>query len=175
MNRKAEIISAAIEVFAEMGYYRATTAQVAERAKISQPYVFRFFATKEALLLGALEISWVRIQQSFRQVVESAGAPEELERDLIEAYKEILASHMNETNLQMQAQTMREESIREVMRGGFRGVHRIVLTAFRQKGLQNSEDRTVMFLARGMLCNISWALDIPELIEGKDYTAEAIR
>lgn len=42
VNRKAEIISAAIEVFAETGYYRATTAQVAERAKISQPYVFRF-------------------------------------------------------------------------------------------------------------------------------------
>lgn len=42
VNRKAEIISAAIEVFAETGYYRATTAQVAERANISQPYVFRF-------------------------------------------------------------------------------------------------------------------------------------
>ncbi|MDQ1914349.1 helix-turn-helix domain-containing protein [Paenibacillus sp. GD4] len=165
VNRKAEIISAAIEVFAETGYYRATTAQVAERAKISQPYVFRFFATKEALLLSALEISWERIQQSFRMVVESAATPEQLEGDLIEAYKEILVSHMNETYLQMQAQTMREESIREVMRDGFREVRQIVLSAFREKGLQNPEDRTFMFLARGMLCNISWALDMPELIE----------
>lgn len=165
VNRKAEIISAAIEVFAETGYYRATTAQVAERAKISQPYVFRFFATKEALLLSALEISWERIQQSFRLVVECAATPEQLESDLIEAYKEILFSHMNETYLQMQAQTMREESIREVMRDGFREVRQIVLNAFREKGLQNPEDRTFMFLARGMLCNISWALDMPELIE----------
>ncbi|XOK62187.1 TetR/AcrR family transcriptional regulator [Paenibacillus elgii] len=165
VNRKAEIISAAIEVFAETGYYRATTAQVAERAKISQPYVFRFFATKEALLVSALETSWERIQQSFRLVVESAATPEQLESDLIEAYKEILASHMNETYLQMQAQTMREEPIREVMRKGFREVRRIVLSAFREKGLQNPEDRTFMFLARGMLCNISWALDMPELIE----------
>ncbi|MBE1445324.1 AcrR family transcriptional regulator [Paenibacillus sp. OAS669] len=37
VNRKAEIISAVIEVFAETGYYRATTAQVVDRAKISQP------------------------------------------------------------------------------------------------------------------------------------------
>ncbi|WP_342561614.1 helix-turn-helix domain-containing protein [Paenibacillus sp. FSL R7-0345] len=165
VNRKAEIISAAIEVFAETGYYRATTAQVAERAKISQPYVFRFFATKEALLLSALELSWERIQQSFRLVVESAAAPEQLENDLIEAYKEILASYMNETYLQMQAQTMREEAIREAMRNGFREVRQIVLSAFREKGLQNPEDRTFNFLARGMLCNISWALDMPELIE----------
>lgn len=165
VNRKAEIISAAIEVFAETGYYCATTAQVAERAKISQPYVFRFFATKEALLLSALEISWERIQHSFRLVVESAVTSEQLECNLIEAYKEILASHMNETYLQMQAQTMREEPIREVMRNGFREVRRIVLSAFREKGLQNPEDRTVMFLARGMLCNISWALDMPELID----------
>lgn len=56
-NRRMEIISAAIEVFAETGYYRATTMQVAKRAGISQPYIFRFFATKEELLLAALEVS----------------------------------------------------------------------------------------------------------------------
>lgn len=165
VNRRTEIISAAIEVFAETGYYRATTAQVAERANISQPYVFRFFATKETLLISALELSWERIQQSFRQVVESAATPEELESDLIEAYKDILADYMNETYLQMQAQTMREEPVREVMRNGFREVQRIVLSAFQQKGLEKPRERTFMFLARGMLCNISWALDMPELIE----------
>lgn len=74
VNRKSDIISAAIEVFAETGYYRATTAQVAERASISQPYIFRFFPTKEALLLAALEASWTRIVESFDQVVKSASA-----------------------------------------------------------------------------------------------------
>lgn len=43
VNRRTDIISAAIEVFAETGYYRTTTAQVAQRAGISQPYIFRFF------------------------------------------------------------------------------------------------------------------------------------
>jgi len=165
VNRKDEIISAAIEVFAETGYYRATTAQVADRAKISQPYVFRFFSTKEALLLSALEVSWTRIQQSFRQVVAIEAASDRLERELIRTYEEIVAVHMNETYLQMQAQTMREENIQEVMRNGFREVRQIVLDAFREKGLPNPEERTFMFLARGMLCNISWALDMPELLK----------
>jgi AcrR family transcriptional regulator len=163
VNRKTDIISAAIEVFAETGYYRATTAQVAERAQISQPYIFRFFATKEALLLSALEVSWMRISQSFRQVVDSA-TPERLESELIKAYEDILASHMNETYLQMQAQTIQEEPIREVMRAGFREVRQIVLDAFVNNKIPNAEERTFLFLARGMLCNISSALDMPELM-----------
>ncbi|MDT3428834.1 AcrR family transcriptional regulator [Paenibacillus forsythiae] len=163
-NRKSDIISAAIEVFAETGYFRATTAQVAERAKISQPYIFRFFSTKEALLLTALEVSWTRIIDSFRKVVESAS-PEQLETDLIRAYEEILNTYQNEVLLQMQAQTIREDSIREAMRGGFREVRRMVLDAFRAAGIPNAEERTMLFLARGMLCNISAALLMPELME----------
>ncbi|MDQ0416661.1 AcrR family transcriptional regulator [Croceifilum oryzae] len=163
VNRKEEIISAAIEVFAEIGYYRATTAQVAQRAKISQPYIFRFFSTKEALLLAALEVSWTRVIDSFHKVMES-GLSEQLEPDLIRAYEDILDSYRNETLLQMQAQTIQEDSIREAMRKGFGEVHRIVLDAFQGAGIPNPQERATMFLARGMLCNISSALDMPELM-----------
>lgn len=147
VNRRSDIISAAIEVFAEIGYYRATTAQVAERAKISQPYIFRFFHTKEVLLLTALEVSWARIIESFHQVVQSAS-PQQLETDLIIAYEQILGEHRNEVLLQMQAQTIQEHSIREAMRGGFREVRQIVLDAFRQADIADPEERTMLFLAR---------------------------
>ncbi|MEV5027166.1 TetR/AcrR family transcriptional regulator [Paenibacillus sp. LPE1-1-1.1] len=164
VNRRSDIISAAIEVFAETGYYRATTALVAERAKISQPYIFRFFPTKEALLVTALEVSWARIIESFRQVVESAS-PEKLEKDLIIAYEKILEDHRNEILLQMQAQTIQEDSIRETMRNGFREVRQIVLEAFRKAEIGNPEQSTMLFLARGMLCNIAEAIGMPELKE----------
>lgn len=162
-NRRTEMISAAIEVFAETGYYRTTTAQVAQRAGISQPYVFKFFATKEALLLAALEVSWERIAEAFGRVVATAS-PDQLERELIETYEDILAAHRQETLLQMQAQTMQEEQIRAAMQKGLREVRRIVLEAFRNNKLANPEERTMLFLARGMLCNISMALDVPELM-----------
>lgn len=161
VNRKTEIISAAIEVFAEIGYYRATTAQVAKRAEISQPYIFRFFSTKEALLLAALEVSWTRVIDSFRKVVESAS-PEQLESGLIRAYEDILSAYQNEILLQMQAQTIREDAIQEEMRKGFGEVRRMVLEAFRATGMSNPEERTMLFLARGMLCNVATALNMPE-------------
>jgi len=163
-NRRTDIVSAAIEVFAQTGYYRTTTAQVASRAGISQPYVFRFFSTKEELLLAALEASWTRIAESFRQVVATAS-PAGLERELIEAYENILEAHRSEMLLQMQAQTIGEEPIRQAMRAGFRDIRGIVLEAFRNNGIPDAEQRTMLFLARGMLCNISAALGLPELME----------
>jgi AcrR family transcriptional regulator len=163
-NRKTEIISAAIEVFAEIGYFRATTAQVAERIQISQPYIFRFFASKEALLLAALEASWSRVIEAFRQVVATFPA-ERLESELIDAYDRIVLSHRHEILLQMQAQTIQEDTIREAMRQGLGEVRTIVLEAFRKAGIADPEERTLLFLARGMLCNVSIALGMPELME----------
>ncbi|WP_145022779.1 TetR/AcrR family transcriptional regulator [Paenibacillus sp. Y412MC10] len=165
VNRRSEIISAAIEVFAEIGYYRATTAQVAERAKISQPYVFRFFATKENLLLAALEVSWSRVIESFRKLVETTS-PELLEAKLIQEYVNIQEMYQNEVLLQMQAQTIREGAIQETMRSGFKEVRDMVLTAFREAGIDKPEERTMLFLARGMLCNVAVAINLPELMKG---------
>ncbi|TGA95837.1 TetR/AcrR family transcriptional regulator [Sporolactobacillus shoreae] len=163
VNRRTDIISAAIDVFAEIGYYRATTAQVAARAKISQPYVFRFFSTKEALLQEALLVSWTRILDAFRAVIETTGS-DQIEEQLIAAYIEIMESYQNEVLLQMQAQTIKEDSIKKVMQQGFLEVQQMVLDAFKKAGLEKPEERTLLFLSRGMLCNISMALSLPELM-----------
>ncbi|MDQ0873334.1 AcrR family transcriptional regulator [Paenibacillus sp. V4I3] len=163
VNRRVDIVSAAIEVFAEIGYYRATTAKVAERAQISQPYVFRFFSTKEALLQEALEVSWTRILEAFRTVIETVS-PDKLEKELVEAYIHIMKSYQNETLLQMQAQTIKEDLIAAVMQKGYRDVQQVVLEAFKRAGFEKPHERTMIFLARGMLCNISMALSLPELM-----------
>ncbi|TKH41466.1 TetR/AcrR family transcriptional regulator [Paenibacillus terrae] len=167
INRQKEIISAAIEVFAEMGYYRATTAKVAERANISQPYVFRFFATKEALLIEALKVSFARIIDSFHRVIHSVLS-ERLEQKLIAAYSQIMVEYRNEILLQMQAQTIHEDVVVNVMQQGFREIHATVYDAFRQAGIEQALERTMLFLARGMLCNISMSLDLPELMKIDD-------
>lgn len=111
----------------------------------------------------ALEVSWTRIVVAFRSVIETAG-PDQLEKELVEAYIEVMKSYQNETLLLMQAQTIKDEAIVEVMRNGYREVQQLVLNAFQQAGLENPKDKTVIFLARGMLCNVSMALSLPELM-----------
>lgn len=66
----------------------------------------------------------------------------------------------------MQAQTIREEAIQDTMRNGLKGVRDMVLTAFREAGIEKPEERTMLFLARGMLCNVAVAINLPELMKG---------
>lgn len=166
-NRKEDIVSAAVEVFAEVGYYRATTAKVAERAGISQPYVFRFFATKEDLLAEALVVSFRRMVDAFNAVI-SRAEPEVLEQELVGAYVGIMESYRSEILLQMQAQAMVELRVVGIMQEGFREVRSLIENAFRQAGIDKPKQRTLVFLARGMLCNISMSLDLPDLMEEED-------
>ncbi|KAF9119504.1 hypothetical protein BGX30_003807, partial [Mortierella sp. GBA39] len=95
--------------------------------------------------------------ESFQQVVKSAS-PERLEAELITEYEKIMENHRNEILLQMQSQTIQEEAIQEAMRNGFREVRQIVLQAFREAGIPHPEERTMLFLARGMLCNVADAI-----------------
>lgn len=165
-SRRDDIIAAAVEVFAELGYYRATTAQVAEKADISQPYVYRFF-TKESLLVAALELSWERIMKAFQKVITDSTVPEQLEINLIRAYEGVMESHRHEVLLQMQAQTIQEQVVREAMQAGMIQVQTLVQDAFRQAGITDADERTSDFLARGMLCNVSMALNMPQLMKKK--------
>ncbi|GGA23795.1 TetR/AcrR family transcriptional regulator [Paenibacillus physcomitrellae] len=164
VNRQKDIVSAAIEVFAEMGYYRATTAKVAERANISQPYVFRFFSTKEDLLIEALKVSFERINEAFTRVIHSAPKPS-LERELIDAYQSIMDEHRSEILLQMQAQTIMEHSVAELMRESYAQIHDNVYRAFKAAGLEAPMEKTMLFLARGMLCNTAMAIQLPLLMK----------
>jgi len=101
---------------------------------------------------------------SFRKIVETAS-PETLEKLLIEEYENIQANHQNEMFLQFQAQSIREEAIQETMRDGFKQVREMILSAFYDTGIANPKERTMLFLARGMLCNVAVAIQMPELME----------
>lgn len=78
-----------------------------------------------------------------------------------------MESHRNEILLQMQAQTIRETPIRDAMREGMRQVKELVQNAFEQAGLPEAAVKTSDFLARGMLCNVSMAMEMPDLMVKK--------
>ncbi len=114
-----------------------------------------------------MKVSFARIIDSFHQVIHSASS-EQLEQELIAAYSQIMMDYRNEILLQMQAQTIREDVIVSVMQQGFREIHTTVYNAFRQADIEHAMEKTMLFLARGMLCNISMSLDLPELMKIDD-------
>jgi len=54
-DRREQILSAASAVFAEKGYQRATTREIADKADVSEGLIYSYFESKDHLLLAILE------------------------------------------------------------------------------------------------------------------------
>lgn len=53
--RKAQILNAAAIVFAEKGFHRATTRDIADTAQIAEGTIYNYFANKHELLLALID------------------------------------------------------------------------------------------------------------------------
>ena len=52
--RRAQILESAARVFAEKGFHRATTKEIAEAADVSEGTIYNYFDSKEDLLIGIM-------------------------------------------------------------------------------------------------------------------------
>src|SRR5262249_42958315 len=101
-ERREQVLDAALEVFAEHGLSGASTDDIARRAGISQPYLFRLFRTKKELFIAATE----RCLRETRDTFERAGAGKTGEEALVamgRAYSELIRSNPNRLRGQMHA------------------------------------------------------------------------
>jgi AcrR family transcriptional regulator len=77
-ERREQILEAARIEFARGGLNGTATEDIARRAGITQPYVFRLFGTKKALYLETVERCFDRIQREFDTAAKAAAPGEEL-------------------------------------------------------------------------------------------------
>src|SRR6476661_803000 len=64
-ERREMVLEAAVAEFAAGGLAGTSTEDVARRAGISQPYLFRLFPTKKALFLALVERCFRRVEDTF--------------------------------------------------------------------------------------------------------------
>lgn len=57
-ERREAILRAALRVFVSTSYPGATTAEIAREAGVTEPVLYRHFASKRALWLACLEVAW---------------------------------------------------------------------------------------------------------------------
>ncbi|MGV9673853.1 TetR family transcriptional regulator [Nocardia sp. NPDC003482] len=79
-DRRATIVAAATEVFAESGYRRATMAQIAARVGVTEPVVFQNFGTKIGLYAAVVE----HASNQMCELLRAAAAETESIVDLLE-------------------------------------------------------------------------------------------
>ena len=90
-DRKEAVLDAALTVFAERGLHGASTDEIARRAGISQPYVFRLFGTKKELYLAVVTRCFRQTLELMQRAAEGKRGEEAL-KAIGAAYGELLAS-----------------------------------------------------------------------------------
>ena len=159
-QRREAILAVSKDLFAERGLYGTSTDEIARRAGISQPYLFRLFGTKKELFLATVERCFAETLEMFQDA--SAGKTGEAAlRAISKAYHETVLADPPRLQAQMQAYAAcDDDEVREVCR---RGYGRLVEHVEAVSGFPSEEVRS--FFAVGMLLNVIASMQLMDAKE----------
>jgi AcrR family transcriptional regulator len=156
-ERRDQVIEAAVKEFAAHGFHATSTAAIAKRAGISQPYIYALFPNKRELFLAVDRHVVGRIRRAFLEAVRGRTSPDERLEAMAYAYFEQLANR-DEIRFQMQAHAAAgDPELGEPIRREFMGLWEDVK---RMSGA--SDEQVVEFMAKGMLLNVAASLELPD-------------
>jgi AcrR family transcriptional regulator len=173
--RRSAIIEAALGVFSDGSYAGATTAEIAREAGVSEPILYRHFASKRDLYYACLDEAWLRIRKKLEAKMDELGPAA--------AWKNMRASAMREMktllpSLWMQAVTEAGEDpeIRRFVRRHMREVHdffadylRRVQRAGAISADRNADAEAWIFIGGSLLVSIADRLGGP--LTAEDFAA----
>lgn len=159
-ERREEVLVAAATAFAEGGYEGTSTEDVAHRAGISQPYIFRLFGSKKELFIAVVENCFERVYSVFSRASKGVPAEDALGA-MGMAYAELIQdSDVLLVQLQAFTASVTDADVRRVAQAGMRRIWQLAATT---SGAGADEVR--QWLATGMLCNMICALGLDQLHE----------
>jgi AcrR family transcriptional regulator len=158
-ERRELVLEAALAEFAMHGFAGTSTEDVARRAGISQPYLFRLFPTKKALFLALVERCFQQVMDAFTAAADGLTG-EEAKAAMADAYERLLDDRTL-LLLQMQAYAAcGDPDVRTATRASYKRLWELIE---RLTGLPFQE--VVDFFAVGMLMNVAAAMDLPSVDE----------
>jgi AcrR family transcriptional regulator len=176
-QRREELIAAAIAEFARGGLNGTAVERIANRVGVAQPYVFSLFESKRELFLAALERSFERVAETFREAAaafESGRAPD-CENTLVamgRAYRGLLRSNRDYLMLHHHAYAAcaEDEAVRALVRNRFAQLAELV------RALSRAGDEAVDdFFRHGMALNVAAALGVEDLSVTASWVGRELR
>src|ERR671931_269246 len=148
-ERREAVLDAAQIEFAARGLHGASTEEIARRAGISQPYVFRLFGTKKELFKAAVARCMRETLESFQRAAEGKRGEEALEA-MGRAYVSSLLADRTRLRAQLEAYAACDDpEVRKVVRNGYGD-----LVTYVERVSALPKDQIAAFFATGMLINV---------------------
>jgi AcrR family transcriptional regulator len=169
--RRAALIDAACGVFVRGSYHGTTTKEIACEAGITEPILYRHFASKRDLYLACLDQAWARVQALWDKAVEDEPDPSRWLAAMGIAYLSAKDRRARPVDLWIQALTEAsdEADIRRYLRRQIREVHAYVIDVIVRSqaagGILPDRDASAeawIFVSIGLLGTIDRRLGILE-------------
>src|ERR1700758_4197467 len=156
-ERKDDVLEAALIEFAERGLEGTSTEDIARRAGISQPYLFRLFGTKKELFIATVTRCFRETLELFQRAAEGKRGEEALHA-IGKAYMEQLETDRTWLRAQMQAYAASEDpEIRAAVRAGYGD-----LVAYVRRVSGGDWPTVWHFFATGMMLNVLAAMHVTD-------------
>lgn len=129
-ERRAAVLDTACRVFSRCSYRAATTAEIAREAGVSEPILYRHFASKQALYLACIDDAWTRVRAAWEAAVAAEPDPAGWTRAMSEAFFQFKEQRSAVANLWIQALTEAGDDdveIRKYLRRHLKEVHEFVV------------------------------------------------
>jgi AcrR family transcriptional regulator len=165
-ERRATVLAAAVTEFARSGYAGTSTEAIAQRAGISQPYLFRLFGTKKDLFVATYDLVADGI---VRTMTAACGdrTGEEAIAAMGSAYLELMQDpDVLQVQLHGFAAAPGDPDIAQSCRRTFEVLWNFVHD---RTGMPDDEIRT--FFSMGMMINVMSAID---LLSVSDHWAQSL-
>jgi AcrR family transcriptional regulator len=159
-ERRLALVETAIRVFSDGSYRGTTTAEIARAAGVSEPILYRHFASKRDLYLAALDHVWDKARAQWEQVLDSTGNVREAFESMGRDHVTIRDCKFQLAELWVQALSEANEDpeLRRRLRRHMREVHDFLAGVIRRgqeegvlNAARNPEAEAWTFLAGGVL------------------------
>jgi len=134
-ERRAAVVETACRIFARRSYHGSTTAQIARETGVTEPVLYRHFASKRELYLACLDAVWERVHALWEKALQREPDPANALKALGKAYlEERGAGRVVLVDLWIQALTEAADDpeIRRALRAQVREVHDFVAGVIRR-------------------------------------------
>ena len=124
-ERRQALVDTALWMFAEGSYRGTTTADIAHEAGVSEPILYRHFASKRELYLACIDEAWRRLRMQWEETMASEP-PENWIRVMAKSYiclREAKPGALADLWMQAVVEAGDDPEVRKFLRRHMRQVH----------------------------------------------------
>ena len=131
----AHLLETAARVFVEGSYRGTTTAEIARAAGISEPIIYRHFASKRDLYLATLEYVWEKARAGWEQTVAASADACAAVESIGKGHVSVRSAKLQLAELWVQAlgEAAEDPELRKAVRKHMREVHDFVAGLIRER------------------------------------------